>query len=153
MISRIENIRFEYWYYYLFYILIVFVFSIGFRALFSLMRARAAEYENEKQNKYWVFYEVSRFDRFKIIFKGNSKVEPYPDLWYNFQLGTIELFIFPILMRVDAIAIIGAWIGFKTVAQWSAWNKNRLTFNRYLIANALQVIISFLLMNWFMPIV
>jgi hypothetical protein len=43
--------------------------------------------------------------------------------------------------------MIGSWIGFKSVAQWSAWNKNRYVFNRFLLAHAAIVIISWFMMD------
>lgn len=65
------------------------------------------------------------------------------DYWYNVILGTFELAIYPVLMRVGAWAVIGVWIGFKTIAQWNVWSNDRSTFNLFLLTNVILVLISF----------
>ncbi|HUC61251.1 MAG TPA: hypothetical protein VMF53_04780 [Alphaproteobacteria bacterium] len=59
-------------------------------------------------------------------------------------LGTIELATFPVLMAVGAWEAIGAYIGLKTIAQWHHWKEDRAPFNRYLVGNALVLILSLL---------
>jgi hypothetical protein len=62
-------------------------------------------------------------------------------------LGTLELISYPVLLQMGSWSVIGAWIGFKTIAQWAAWIKNRNQFNRYLIGNALVLISSVLVLS------
>jgi hypothetical protein len=149
MIQAIEKLQIPHlWYWYIYFSLL---FTLCMRVVFSYMRALAAKFDTPyEQRLHKEYYKAATCQKFSIIFWGNTDIEPFPDLWYNTLLGLIELLIFPILMRVGAINIIGAWMGLKTVAQWPAWQKNRLSFNRYLLANALQIILSFFLMNWFL---
>ena len=60
-------------------------------------------------------------------------------------LGTLELLAYPVLMSVQAWPVIGAWLGFKTLAQWDAWKQGRAQYNQFLIGNALVVMLSFVL--------
>ena len=161
MVDKIEHFRFLSWWQGMLYIALLFSINIIIRAVFSALRALAAKYDpKEEQLKHVAFYNLPTYDKFKIIFRGVREYdktgneigirEPHPDLRYNSILGFIELLTFPILLRVDGYAIVGAWIAFKTVAQWSKWTQyNRLTFNRYLIGCAIQVLISFTLMHFF----
>jgi hypothetical protein len=72
------------------------------------------------------------------------------DFWLPTILGSLELVSYPVLLQIGSWTAIGAWIGFKTVAQWNVWTKNRSQFNRYLIGNALVVIGSLVLSIWFL---
>lgn len=66
------------------------------------------------------------------------------DHWCNYILGLIELSGYSILMAANEWKIIGAWLGFKTLAQWNVWKDDRTTFNRFLIGNAIVVIVAFI---------
>jgi hypothetical protein len=48
-----------------------------------------------------------------------------PGNLFPFILGTIELISYPILMATNNSSYIGAWLGFKTLAQWKYWSENR----------------------------
>lgn len=70
-----------------------------------------------------------------------------PDYLYTLVIGVIELISYPIILfATNEIAIIGGWISLKALAQWRAWSDDRSTFNRFLIGNALVVILSIWLM-------
>lgn len=73
----------------------------------------------------------------------------HSDHWLTFILGIIELSIYPILIVTHNWSFIGAWLGFKTVAQWGTWGKNRNTFNRFLIGNVIVLLVSYLLLTGF----
>lgn len=60
-------------------------------------------------------------------------------------IGTFELMAYPILMKLQAWTIIGAWLGFKTVGQWEAWKEERAQYNQFLIGNAVVLLLSFLI--------
>jgi hypothetical protein len=64
------------------------------------------------------------------------------DFWLPTILGFLELITYPVLLQLGSWTVIGAWIGFKTVAQWNVWTSSRSQFNRYLIGNALVVLLS-----------
>jgi len=50
----------------------------------------------------------SFWKRILISFIGFSKKEKHPDLWYSTILGTIESFVFPVLMKAELFSAIGA---------------------------------------------
>jgi hypothetical protein len=52
------------------------------------------------------------------------------------------LFSYPVLISADAWSLIGAWLGFKTLAQWGHWGHNRQAFNRFLVGTGLILISS-----------
>jgi hypothetical protein len=65
-----------------------------------------------------------------------------PDYWLNSILGLLELLAFPILLALGAWIPVGSWLTLKTVAQWESWKAHRTVFNRFLIGNALVLIMS-----------
>lgn len=137
--------------FYFFYFVVVLIVSILLRVFLCWLRAWQDNYDplppqndsekvkckatnpNNKGNckNFWA--------RFKG-FSGNN-----PDLLFPTILGTFELFVYPILMQVDAWRFIGAWLIFKTLPHWGQWEKNRSTYNRFLIGNALTLILSFII--------
>lgn len=76
---------------------------------------------------------------------GPRDLRERSDFLMPFFLGILELLGYPILIATDQLNIIGVWIGFKTVAQWSTWKIQRFTFNRFLLGNALVVAASYVL--------
>jgi hypothetical protein len=66
-------------------------------------------------------------------------------------LGTLELLVYPLLMKAHAWTFIGAWLGFKTLGQWNAWQQRRAEYNLFLIGNALVLILSFLVLTPLVP--
>jgi hypothetical protein len=70
----------------------------------------------------------------------------YPDYWHPTILGTLELIGYPVLMAVGAWSAIGAWLAFKALAQWENWKTSRPAYNRFLIGNALAVMLAFWLL-------
>lgn len=68
------------------------------------------------------------------------------DYWQPFFLGWLELVSYPVLFHSDKASFIGAWLAFKTVHRWSySPGINRGFYNRYLLSNALVLVISFIL--------
>ncbi len=87
-------------------------------------------------------------------FGSNRQVDDYlyeelDDYLYPFYLGCIEFLSYPVLIAADLWSFIGAWLAFKTLGQWEHWKKSRHTFNRFLIGNALVIILSLLIMVGF----
>jgi len=71
------------------------------------------------------------------------------DYWLGFLIGVIELLSYPILFLSNHETFIGAWLAFKTVNRWEyAPGYKRGHFNRYLIANALILLISYFLAKY-----
>lgn len=128
------------------YLLSVLGFSLIIRLIATTLKSiEASHQEDEKFLKIW-----------KANFKGylSRKIDKknkflYSDYWFNFILGSIELFIYPFLIAVNAYQLIGAWIALKTIAQWKAWSGKRQIFNRFLIGTALSLIFAFLMALWY----
>src|SRR3569623_1149187 len=113
------------------YLLAVLVLSVLARGLHALLRAIRLSRILEPPPPYWLAVWLS--------FRGvPPKGSSFPaDYWYTFVLGSFEMAAYPVLIATHSWTVIGAWIGLKTVAQWSAWNSDRATFNLFLIGNAL----------------
>jgi hypothetical protein len=109
------------------------IFLLGFRIVLSGLRALESFYERGTR------LEGTWLRRTVIIVAGFSRADTAPDYWYNTALGAMELVAFPALMVLGEWSIIGGWIAFKALAQWRRWNDNRFVFNRFLLANAVQV--------------
>ncbi len=71
------------------------------------------------------------------------------DYWHPFALGFFELFFYPLLMVESEWIPIGWWIGLKTAASWKGWNEKRENYSRFLIGNALIIIMSIILADLF----
>jgi hypothetical protein len=90
------------------------------------------------------------------IFKGNGYKEDLlkppiaADHGLGFWLGFLELLAYPILLKSNHAAYIGAWLAFKTVHRWGyAPGYKRGTYNRYLLANAVIICISYFMAYFF----
>ena len=84
-----------------------------------------------------------------IYFKG---VEPNKadDYWFGTLIGLAELYIFPFLIFGNELTVIGAWILIKTAGNWEQWSKRPQHFNRFLIANIINLVIAFFLAKCFL---
>jgi hypothetical protein len=99
---------------------------------------------------------VSFIDHLKG-FGSNRQVDDYlyeelDDYLYPFYLGFLEFLSYPVLMAADLWPFIGVWLTLKTAGQWEHWKKSRHTFNRFLIGNALVIILSLLIMMGFVQV-
>ncbi len=121
------------------YLFKVFVVALIVRILMSLLRAM----ERPTGEKY--LHTVLMLFRGRGV-SGSTEQYLVPDYWHPFFLGTFELLAYPILMKTDNWQFIGAWLAFKTLAQWKAWSEDRVSFNRFLIGNALVLLLSFLIL-------
>jgi hypothetical protein len=82
------------------------------------------------------------FTRSFFGFHPNDLKREKSNYGFTAILGLLELYSYPVLMATGSWTVIGAWLGFKTVAQWRAWSDDRVIFNHYLIGNALVVLSS-----------
>src|SRR5512134_3247358 len=84
--------------------------------------------------------------RFRYAFRETfcSSSDPrVSDYFHGFFVGLLQLLVFPVLIATGTQAYIGAWLGFKVVAQWKRWAEDRTSFNRFLILNALVLLFSY----------
>lgn len=79
----------------------------------------------------------------RTSFQGWGGGKADNDHWFPYFIGILELMTFPFLMAAGLWTGVAGWIGLKTLPQWSVWKDNRSTFNRFLIGNALVVILAF----------
>ncbi len=77
---------------------------------------------------------------------GASGAEEKGEYLSSFLLGFLEFLIYPVLMAAGLWTYIGAWVAFKTAAQYRHWGESRSMFNRFLAGNALVLILSFLIL-------
>jgi hypothetical protein len=126
------------------YLIAILLLTLIMRVLIGLMKSFEYRFSWDEDAKEF-FTRYSYWQRFWILFAGASEKDLKPDLWYNTIIGTFELAIFPFLMKANAWEAIGAWIGLKALSQWEVWSKRRLIFNRFLIANILLLVLSFMI--------
>lgn len=71
------------------------------------------------------------------------------DYWLAFILGMLEMLAYPPVLAADQPTFIGAWLVFKTVHRWSyAPGFSRGPYNRYLVANGIILLASYLSARW-----
>jgi hypothetical protein len=128
------------------YLLVCFVGAIALRPLQGLFKAWALKYDDvpcEQKNShqgndkgYWRIY----LKHVKGFALGKSS-----DLWLPTIIGFIELAVYPILLALGQIVIVGAWMGIKTAGAWSGWKTSTTAFNRFLLFNILNLLIAYFL--------
>ena len=67
------------------------------------------------------------------------------DYWLPSILGTLELLVLPVVMATNNWTFVGAWVGFKALAQARHWIENRSAFNRFVFGTAVLLIFSYVL--------
>lgn len=88
----------------------------------------------------------------KCFIGSGSKDKTHSDYWHPFILGLFELSAYPVLMATGNWTFIGAWLAFKTLAQWKRWEEKRSAFNRFLIGNLLVLFLSLLWLTRFVAV-
>lgn len=67
------------------------------------------------------------------------------DYGLGFFIGYFEILGYSMLMATGMIEVIGFWLVFKTANRWNYQTLNRGRFSRYLFANMLVLIFSFMM--------
>lgn len=106
---------------------------------------RCIAYSLRAMTKPWGTWKSS----FWVAFRGFGDEPTMNDYWQAYILGFLEASIFPILIVSNHPEYVGAWLGLKTIPQWSKWTEHREVYNRFLIANALIIVGSYVLAKWF----
>lgn len=94
-------------------------------------------YPTWTESSYWAFHGFSPCPK-----------SVRPNYWYQFIIGSAEMSAYPILIAVNSFDVIGVWIGFKAIVQWSTWITDRTIFNLFLIGNITTIFISFSLVKY-----
>jgi hypothetical protein len=118
---------------------------IVLRILHSLLRARAVQkgdFPHERARKQTVI--DSYWKAFWCCFRGYNDFKEHSDLWIPAGIGVIELAAYPVLLVLGQILMIGGWVGIKTAGAWMGWQASRTSFNRFLLFNLLNLLLSYL---------
>ena len=122
------------------------LFGIAIRCVSSFLKA--FEIVASKRGigfwkQFWVAFRGYGCSFIKL--SDDDRWRPSNDYWQPFVLGVLELVVFPVLMATEHWSYVGAWLGFKTLAQAVRWNEDRGVFNRFLIGSALIILASYYL--------
>lgn len=113
--------------------------AILVRFVMALLRSLELHYGKEQRA-----FGDAVVSSFKGIHGHNAKPKDN-DYWFPFFIGVLELSAYPILLSTGALTAVGAWIALKTAAMWKTWSEDRPVFNRFLIGNALIVLLAFVI--------
>lgn len=111
--------------------------SLVIRTILSALRAWEIENENS---------EISFWPAFRNSFVGRGfggERWYQNDYWHPFMLGTFELAAYPILLAGNKPEYIAGWLVLKTLPQWGRWKEKRTAYNRFLVGNALVLLVSY----------
>ncbi len=111
--------------------------SLAVRIVLSLMQAGEID---ERPRRFWL--------RAWQIFNGFGHPARRDHLQL-FVLGTLEGFIYPLLMAADKPLWIGAWIALKALPR-IVWMQ-KAGYARFLIGNALVLALSFAVASYVLP--
>ena len=126
------------------FIIEIVVLAVIIRLVFSWLRAYEYKFFSSSEDpRVESFRSLPTSRRFAIMFHGMSKSDPNPDLWYTTILGAIELFAYSIFIGTDNWSAVAVWLGFKAFAKWNVWSTNKLEFNRFVLLNAIVILIAF----------
>jgi len=120
------------------FIAYAFLLSIGVRLLSSLLRAiELSSKPNSPAYFTCCWQSLLGYDS-----------DPYKaDYWFPFILGFLEFLVYPFLIKAGLWGGIAVWISLKTLPQWEIWKSNRPVFNRFLIGNAIVILLSLVIMS------
>jgi hypothetical protein len=86
---------------------------------------------------------------FRTIICGFKRQREHSDLWLPFIIGTFELAAYPVFLRLNAFELLGGWLALKTAGQWLGWQHSRTSFNRFLLANVINVFVAYFWLSKF----
>jgi hypothetical protein len=99
-------------------------------------------------SNFWLVYRTMVWRSFRGWHHPPNK--EYSDYWYTYLIGLFELIAYPILIRMEAWEVIGAWIGLRVLSQWGIWQVNRAVFNLFLIGTLTNLGFAYF---WLSPLV
>lgn len=102
---------------------------------------------------HWIVSYLIEFVDKRIGLEGERSIE---DLWSAAFLGISEGIMYPAALIANQPDFIGLWLAIKVAGQWVAWRgedrpsnslgeeakKGRRRFNRFLIGNAIRIILA-----------
>ena len=81
----------------------------------------------------------------RSVWQAFWSIHPYQganDYFVSFFTGLLELLAYPYFIVTWDLKVIGGWLALKTVAQWKEWTASRLSYQRFLLGNALVIAFS-----------
>lgn len=122
------------------YIIVCLILSLIVRLILTIFKAIAVIKGDYKDFNTKSFKEAY----LKCFFGFQTNDERVNDYFFNMIIGFAELVTYPLLIFLNYPLVIGGWIALKTAGQWGFWEKNRTTFNRYLVGNIIVIAMSFI---------
>jgi len=138
------------------YLILCAVAAVGIRVLTSALKVPAIKYGQYSQ---WLTEDEEDPQQWSLCKAWWRAFWPFgkhrlADLGYGFIIGFAEIAAYPVLLHREAFAIIGGWLALKTAGHWGAWKGSRTSVNRFLIANLLNLAVSyFWLLSYVEPVV
>ncbi len=122
------------------YFFVAIVCSLGVRLIITFFTTLESRVDNAN---------TSFFETYKLFFmgKGVDGNQSF-DHFQTLLLGVMEISIFPILLIANKPEYIGGWLALKTLPQWNRWTEKRWIYNRFLLGNALIIVISYFVARW-----
>jgi hypothetical protein len=130
------------------YLLLALVCALAIRVVLSLLKSleAAARLDGERfwralPGHFWMtFNGVGYSETPDAKMDGNDYLAPL-------VLGFLELLAYPCLMVASDGSSIGWWLAFKTIVQWRRWSRSHTTFNRFLVGNALVLLLAYVVLS------
>lgn len=121
--------------------------SLSIRLVTTLLRAWRANVEDNVS--FWAafgrIYIGIGASRFLASLDDKDREKHRGDYLSAAILGFLELLAFPVLIKALLYAYVGAWIVLKVVVQYESWKSDRGRSARFLVGNALVLIVSFMI--------
>lgn len=134
------------------YLLLCIVGTVALRLISSVFRAWAVQRGDfpdsiTEPGKSWSFRRA-----FWECFKGFGKSKAHADFWTNALIGFAELAAYPVLLKMESLTVIGAWLALRTAFSWSGWSISRTSFNRFILINVLELAIAYFGLSRFVQV-
>ncbi len=128
------------------YLVVCATLAIMVRIVHCIIKAWDVGAKDQEDNKHLA--DLSFGKRFKLAFYGFDK-DKLADLWLGTIIGFAEISFYPVLIFTNNLSAIGGWLAIKTAGGWNVWHEQPRSFNRFLVANLVNLSIAyFLMVNW-----
>ena len=131
------------------YIITTLLVVIAIRLILSTLKYLTEKSRHPSENlRYWKIFRGFGVDNNNNN-GGNDERRAVDDYFLPAILGGLELIVYPILLASGVPEYIGLWLGLKVAPIFGSWTSHRETYQRFLIGNALNLILSYVLATYF----